>query len=270
MSVRSLALKAVKSASVVTDPLSGGRRKGPRILIYHQVGAGSGLEMNTDTKSFRYQVEWMLEHGRVLSLDDALAPENIDSDDVYVLTFDDGHISLSDNAFPIMVDLDVPFVLYISTAPLEGSGLLHDDPLMPLLSWARIREMHSSGLMTVGSHTHEHMDLRRHPAEAIDRDIATCDEIIEEMTGVTPVHFTYPWGRWSPEADTVVRSRYRTATVGGGPGVTHRTDLLRLPRVPIMASDSGFLFERKMWGGFRLETSLRRLRDRLNAPSGVG
>lgn len=258
---RSAALGLVKAASVASDPLLG-RRKGPRFLIYHQVGAGSGLEMDVDTESFEAQVDWLLANYRVVPLDEAL--ENIGSDESdsdVVLTFDDGHRGVYTDAYPIMRESAVPFTLFLNTGPLESGSFLHDDPTMPLMSWANLEEMMSSGLATIGSHTHRHLNLRTTEPTLIAEDLELCDQIIERRLGIEVRAFAYPWGLWGAAADGSVRKRYTSAFVGSGGGIKDGADLHRLPRVPVMAGDNLTFFKRKMWGGFRLETLARGVRD---------
>ena len=78
-----------------------------------------------------------------------------------VLTFDDGFEDVYDNAFPLLRERGIPFVLYLSTLPIEtGEPLnLHYPEARPLM-WDQINEMIDSGLVTVGAHTHTHPDLR--------------------------------------------------------------------------------------------------------------
>ena len=39
---------------------------GPRVLIYHQIGAGSGRQMDVSAEMFRGHVSWLLDHGRIV------------------------------------------------------------------------------------------------------------------------------------------------------------------------------------------------------------
>lgn len=256
-----MSLLALKWASVVSDPVMG-ERKGPRLLIYHQIGARSGLEMDVTPPAFRSQLDWILSDGQVVDLPSAVARMGTSkSDEDYVITFDDGHSGVFEHAYPILLDRSIPFTLYLTTEALEGSGHLHDDRRMPLLSWEQIREMVSSGLVTVGAHSHQHLDMRRHEPSTIRQDLETNDRVLENRLGVRPHDFAYPWGRWSLTTDTLVRGRYSTAVLGGGRGIVPDTDVHMLTRVPVMASDTKALFRRKMWGGFRLEWILRDVRD---------
>lgn len=266
VSLRRFALKGVKALSAATDPVLGGRRVGPRLLIYHQIGAGSGLEMDVPFEAFAAQLNWLrMRHG-ISSLDDVLDASG-DDPDRYVLTFDDGHVGVYDEAYPLLSELGIPFTLYLSTHPLETGAPLHGDSRMPLMTWTQIEDMVDSGLATIGSHSHRHLDMRMCSEEEIADDLATCDELLEERLGLRPRHFAYPWGHWSPAADGVVRTRYESAVVGSGAAIRPESDPYRLSRLPVMLSDTLPFFRRKMWGGFRLETVLRSARDSQQRPS---
>ena len=264
VNLRSVLIGAVKWASIVTD-LPFGRRKGPRILIYHQVGAGSGLEMDLKVEAFGAQLDWMMTNGEIVDLETGLGLVGAPGSEAkYVLTFDDGHESLFQHAFPLMLERRTPFTLYVTTAPLQSDLLLHGDSRMRLVSWHAIQRMRDSGLMTVGAHGHQHYDARAHPRATLEEDLVRCNTLLFENLGVEPRHFAYPWGHPSEAVESVIRHLYHSAVIGSGPGLDEMTDLYRIPRIPVMLSDAlPFLFARKMWGGFRLEASLRSLRDRL-------
>lgn len=268
LNTRDLLITTTKWASLVTDPL-GGPRRGPRILIYHQVGAGSGLEMDISVEALRRQIDWLERHGQVVDLEMALKGlDDPHSNDRYVLTFDDGHAGVFEHAFPLLARRGLPFTLYLTTGPMEAGGSLHDDDRMRLLTWGQVEEMIGSGLVTIGAHTHDHLSMRHHDEVRLGEDLARCDRVLESRLGVRPRHFAYPWGHWSAIGDRLVRERYDSATLGGGRGIHPGDDPYRLHRVPVMASDGDLLFRRKMWGGFRLENLLRDLRDSFTSPSG--
>ena len=265
---RDLLITTAKWASLLTDPL-GGPRRGPRILIYHQVGAGSGLEMDVSVQAIGRQIDWLEDHGRVVDLETALsALEDPHSNDMYVLTFDDGHAGVFEHAYPLLAGRGLPFTLYLTTGPIDAGGSLHGDDRMQVLSWREVEEMMGSGLVTIGAHSHEHLDMRHHDEGRLRNDLATCDSVLESRLGVKPRHFAYPWGHWSAAGDRLVREFYDSAVLGSGRSIHAGDDVYRLHRVPIMARDSDLLFRRKMWGGFRLENALRDLRDSLTSSSG--
>lgn len=249
--------EAVKTLSTVVD-LLGPRVPGPRLLIYHQVGTGSGLQMEVRLDDFRRQVEWLAENRRIVDLEVAIARRGEpDADQMAVLTFDDGYADTYRWAFPLLRAGRIPFTLYLTTAPVEtGRGpRAGAEPL----TWKQIEEMLDSGLLTLGAHTHTHADLRRLEASAVEEELDTANRLITRRLGVNPRHFAYPWGYWAPQADAAVRERYVSAVLGGGGrGIDGATDPYRLHRYPIQLADRFVFFKRRLHRGFPLEEGIRR------------
>jgi peptidoglycan/xylan/chitin deacetylase (PgdA/CDA1 family) len=265
-SARELARKTAKTAFAAAD-LFLGAWPGPRILIYHQVGAGSGRQMDLPTQMFRSHLKWLLDHGRIVGLGDALSgADDPDSSRDFVLTFDDGYADFYENAFPLLHEGRIPFTLYLASGHIETGELLHpgDRPL----SWDQVNEMLDSGLVTLGAHTHTHPDLRGLSIDKIVEEIAESNRLIELRTGQEPRHFAYPKGYWDEMADKVVRDQYDTAVLGAGAPVSKSTDRFRIARVPVQQSDGHFFFIRKMARGMRLEERVRARVKGYHNPSG--
>lgn len=258
--VRAVAKSAFSAVDRLTGPFPG-----PRILIYHQVGAAHGQELDVDPEVFSRQLDWLEGHGRVVGLDEALRtrsqPETSSS---YVLTFDDGYQDMFRNAFPLMASRGVPFTLYLTTGPLEDGK-----PLAPgrePLTWDDVRTMCETGLVTLGAHTHRHTDLRQASTEQTEGELDTSNRLIEQRIGHRPLHFAYPWGYWSATADAAVRTRYTSAVLGGGGPVVGETDPFLVPRVPVQLSDGFVFFKTKMRRGLRTEEAVRRLLSGYRGP----
>lgn len=230
---------------------------GPRILIYHQVGTTHGHQMEVTTEAFSEQLSWLSEEREVVDLDTALRRwEEPGSDNLVVLTFDDGYRDVYTTAFPMLSERKMPFLLYISTSLVGRSDQTGNDE--EPLDWPHITEMHGSGLLTVGAHTHSHPDLRTLSKESVAEELERSDTIIAEHLNETPKHFAYPYGFWSETADAVVRERYVTAVLGGSPSPSSKPDPHLLHRYPVQLSDGFTWFQQRMKGGFRLEEAVRK------------
>lgn len=248
---------AAKGAFAAAD-LVFPRLRGPRILIYHQVGSGRSHEMNLTVTAFRRQLDWLQTHGEILRLEDAIERRgDSDSHGLFVLTFDDGYRDVFVNAFPILEQRRIPFTLYITSGPIEKPEHFSSWPGEPL-TWDDIRSMIGSGLVTIGAHTHTHPDMRQLAEKAVSEELDRSNHLISDRTGVFPKHFTYPKGWWARQAHQAVRDRYLTATLGGGDSITESSDLHMLHRVPVQRSDTSALFGRKMLTGGRVENRVRR------------
>jgi peptidoglycan/xylan/chitin deacetylase (PgdA/CDA1 family) len=213
--------------------------------------------MELGSELFTRQLDWLQERGRIVDLDTALRHRHDpDADRLYVLSFDDGYCDLYTVAFPILRERDVPFVLYLTTEPVETQVPL--TPGASPLSWDQIEEMLGTGLMIIGAHTHTHPDPRGLSDHRIAKELDESNRLIADRTGITPKHFAYPKGIWDERVERHVRARYGTAVLGAGLPITGATDLLRLHRLPVQRSDGYFFFKRKIVGGLRLEETTRR------------
>lgn len=254
MAARTLAKMAFTASDAVLP-----RLRGPRILIFHQVGAGHGYQLDMRLEDYRNHVDWLIAHARIVPLEVALAERgSSNADSLVVLTFDDGFADMFANAFPVLEERQLPFTLYVTTNPIETGSPLSDRPNSAPLSWDQVRRMAESGLMTLGAHTHRHADLRHCELDEIKRDLALSDDLIERRTGVIPRHFAYPFGYWSSAADAVVRDRYDSAVLGGTTGTEVGNDDHRIFRVPVQLSDTGLFFRSKLRRGQRSEEWVRR------------
>lgn len=233
---------------------------GPRVLIYHQVGTGNGLQMEVTLAQFEYQLGYLMDEWEVVSLEDAAARvDEPNSHRLAVLTFDDGYSDTFTTAFPIMSSLGLPFTLYVSSGHIESGRSRYPDLAAEPLSWEMIDTMLESGLLTLGSHTHSHVDVRELSAGGIERELARCDDLIEQRVGVEVRHFAYPWGYWSPTADRLVRDRYDSAVLGSVQSSADDWDPYLIHRYPIQLSDGMRYFRARLEGGLLLEERVRRL-----------
>lgn len=232
--------------------------EGPRVLLYHQVGTNLGREMEVSLRTFQDHLDWIERVGRVVALEAALANRHASNgDDVFVLSFDDGYHDVFKFAFPLLRERRLPFTLYLNTEPLETGIAIHPESGAEPLNWAEVETMMGSGLMTVGAHTHSHVDVRSIDTDALRNELDLSNQLIEKRLGLAPRHFAYPWGYWSESAEALVRERYQTAALAAVSSMTADMDLCRLPRVPIQKSDGVTFFKRKVRTGLRAEEWIR-------------
>jgi peptidoglycan/xylan/chitin deacetylase (PgdA/CDA1 family) len=242
------------------------RPPGVVVLIYHRVGAGSGLELDVPLDVFTEQMAWLADQGLVTTLDaalDALAGESSGAPARVVVTFDDGTADFAATAMPVLARYGIPVTLYLATAYVDGG-----EPLpygAPPVTWSGLRDAAATGLLTVASHTHTHALLDRLPEAEIARELDTSRLLIERELATTPDHFAYPKALpGSPAADAAVRSRFRSAALAGTRANRYgATDPFRLARSPVQASDGLRWFRVKAAGGMALEDGVRRTLNRV-------
>lgn len=262
-SASGLALRVLKLASVCLDQVV--PRAGLVLLIYHRVGGGSGLRVDLPEWLFDEQMSRIATTPGVVSLETALADLSSGApsgDGSLVVTFDDGTADFVDRALPILVRHGVPATLYVATDFIETGRPFPADG-MPA-SWAGLRDALSTGLISIGSHTHTHLLLDRaeprQVIEELDRSIA----LIGDRLGIQAADFAYPKAVLGSQfAETQVQARFRSAVLAGTrPNRYGRSDLYRLARSPIQVDDGLRFFQHKVMGGMRLEDDLRQLVNR--------
>jgi peptidoglycan/xylan/chitin deacetylase (PgdA/CDA1 family) len=241
-------------------------RRGVVVLIYHRVGAGSGLEIDLPVELFDAQMAALAAGGRVLALDDALAalasPAAPPGPDPVVVTFDDGTADFADVAMPVLERHRVPATLYVATRFVEEQEPFPANGVP--ISWSALADARSTGLLTVGSHTHTHALLDRLAPELVGDELERSIDLIGERLDVEARHFAYPKANLgSPAAERAVRERFRSAALAGTRANPYgTTDPHRLARSPIQVADGMRWFRRKSEGGMALEDTLRRLLNR--------
>lgn len=219
------------------------------ILLYHRVGAGD-REIDVPLDLFRRQMERLAERERVLTLDRSLS----DGGGV-VVTFDDGFADFHNHVLPVLVEHRIPAVLYLAT------GLVGEGP--DALEWSQLEEAVSTGLVTIGSHTHSHADLSRATGGEAEDEMRRSKHLIEDRLGVACRHFAYPWAVASQAAETAARKHFESAALDAWrTNRRDRTDPYRLGRTPIFRSDGIRFFVAKSRGMLDAERILYRVMRR--------
>ena len=229
------------------------RRRGDVVvLLYHRVGRGIS-EIELAPEVLEHQLQDLVATERVLTVDDILTG---DPEGGVVVTFDDGYRDFYDEALPLLAKYRVPATLYLATGLVaNGAGT----PPTDALTWNQIREAVGTGLVTIGSHTHGHVDLSRATEAEAESEMRRSKELIEDRLQTPCEHFAYPWAVGGSAADRAARRLFRTAALDAWrTNRMGRIDAYRLGRVPILRSDGRFFFRRKVRGELDSEAWLYR------------
>ncbi len=163
------------------------------ILLYHRV--------NGETSSGRYEVSEPDFHSQMLALKEmgyTAIPMSLflqalnDGADLpekpIVITFDGGHQSVYDKAFPIMKALGFPGVFYIVANRINGSP--------EFVNISQLQEMIDAG-WEIGSHSYTHSDLTLDHSIA-EKEIRQSKLDLEYALSTDVSTFAYPFGTIDP------------------------------------------------------------------------
>jgi len=99
-------------------------QRGIKILAYHRVNDSGPdyLSLNTSVANFESQIRYLKRHFKIISLEEAvqlLCSNEPTSEDLFVITFDDGYKDNYINAFPILKKYKIPATIFLTLQPIE-------------------------------------------------------------------------------------------------------------------------------------------------------
>jgi len=142
-----------------------------------------------------------------------------------LLTIDDAFESFYINAWPILKNKKIPFILFVSTREVGNYGYM---------TWDQIKELSKSSLVTIGNHSHSHEYLIDWSEDKIKNDLNTSIKIFKNELGYSPKIFSYPFGEYSTNLKKIVMDLNFNFAFGQHSGVIDLTkDFHELPRFPI-------------------------------------
>tara|TARA_Y100001960_G_scaffold266465_2_gene290168 strand:+ start:373 stop:1305 length:933 start_codon:yes stop_codon:yes gene_type:complete len=142
-----------------------------------------------------------------------------------LLTIDDGFESFYLNAWPILKEREIPFILFVSTREVGKFGYMN---------WNQIKEISDNNFVLIGNHSHSHDYLVDWEDEKIKSDLKTSINIFKKKLGYSPTFFSYPFGEYSINMKKIVSDLNFEFAFGQHSGVIDITkNFLELPRFPI-------------------------------------
>ena len=142
-----------------------------------------------------------------------------------LLTIDDGFLSFYENAWPILKEKKIPFILFVSTREVGAFNYM---------SWDQIREISKENFVEIGNHSHTHEYLADEKNEIIKKDIEKSIAIFKKELGKNSDFFSYPFGEYSNDFKKIIKNFGFKYAFGQHSGVMDETkDFYEFPRYPI-------------------------------------
>ncbi len=271
------------SAGAAAAPVEPAREESRFLaLCYHDVvSRWSGDPRAVEEGLFVQQIEFLRDRGaHFLSVNELLAAHQgrarLPARSV-LLTFDDGCKSFHRRVLPVLRLYRIPAVLSVVTAWSEEVS--DADCAEGVMSWEEIREVARSGLVDVGSHSHDlHRAVpinpqgstaaatsRRYDARAgryeteaeyrrrIAHDLALSSRLLQGNLGRQPRVLTWPYGAYTaPAVEEARRAGYTVLLtirddINGGIGLASQLDAV--PRRMLEGNPSIQDFARGYWMG---------------------
>lgn len=224
------------------------------ILVYHRFGDTADDSMTTTTTVFVQQLTQLRAHGyRIVPLADliaSLSPGRGQAGKLIAITVDDGHRSVFSVLFPAIQRLNVPVTLFIYPSAISNAPYA--------LTWAQLRTMTASSLVSIGAHTYWHPDFRVERrrlapdayARIVQFQLTRPRAMLQERLGVDVPFLAWPYGI----SDEALRraaqdSGYTAAVALGNRNASGKDPLYALPRHMVVDAVGGLALLARVAGG---------------------
>ena len=220
-------------------------RLGLRILMYHAVGTpvaddAQGL-YNMPFGRFESQMRYLKNHyaEHFVPLDcNAFAGNGFR----IAITFDDGYRDNLLVAAPLLVELGIPFTVFVCTGAVSErkDGFLSPEDL---------RELSAMQGVKIGSHSVNHLRLTAIDDRAVYNEVECSKAYLEDLLGRRVDSIAYPRGDVNKRVrDIVASARYEIGATSRFDINQANRDALLLCRTDIWAGDDIMVFGQKLRG----------------------
>lgn len=237
----------------------------PRVLMYHMISEhlpknqSKFNRLRVKPNEFEKQLIWLKEKGfKSFTLSELVKLENIPEKSI-VLTFDDGYEDNFANAFPLLKKYNFKATIYIVLNRFENNWAMDKDLNQAsgelnsekMLSNEQIKEMLDSGLIEIGSHTLDHVNLPKLTKEEKEEQVIKSKKQIEDIFNIRCESFAYPFGFYDKDSVKIVNeANYTNATTTvNGVFDKDKYSNFEIPRIMISGRQGLFAFILKMKKG---------------------
>ena len=196
-------------------------------LMYHRFEENKYPSTNIRIKDFKEHIK-IIEQNNIKFIN----PNNFENElkenklqRKILLTIDDGFLSFYKNAWPLLKEKKIPFILFVSTREVGAFNYM---------TWEQIKELSKENFVEIGNHSHTHEYLVDENSSVIKQDIEKSIKIFKKNLGKNSIFFSYPFGEYSIEFKNIIKEFGFKYAFGQHSGVMDETkDFFELPRYPI-------------------------------------
>ncbi len=195
-------------------------------IMYHRFNEGKYPSTNISMDIFDKQIK-IIRNKKLEIID----PKDFDNsfnipkkNKKILITIDDGYLSFYKNAWPYLKKNKIPFILFISTKQIGGTGYMN---------WEQIKEIEKENFAYIGNHSYSHDYLTDFEFDKFEKDIALSIQHFKKNLGYNPIFFSYPFGEYNLDQKNYIKKLFKYAFGQHSGVIDMNKDRYELPRFPI-------------------------------------
>jgi len=263
-------------AAMVSRLFAGNTRQRQACIFYYHRVADLGFmdsqldDWNVTPAQFERQIQTLTTFADIvplIELPGRLATKTEIKRPLVSLTFDDGYANFHSQVLPILKRFGAPATAFVVTgsigksAPMDfdhwavsNSAKVDAEAWRPL-NWKELESCVESGLVTIGSHSHQHLRGSLCTATQLADEVGLSRDILRSRLGEAhSVQYAYPYGnsRLGDVSESYVAAvksaGFKIAVTTNLGLVTSESDLVSLPRLEAHMMDSPGVLKAKALG----------------------
>jgi peptidoglycan/xylan/chitin deacetylase (PgdA/CDA1 family) len=201
------------------------------ILMYHGIldKAWGDQELFVKIDDFKAQMKY-LKDNKYTPIFLSEINEAYNYDKPVIITFDDGYEDVFTNGYPVLKSYNFKANAFIITSYIGNKVYITAD---------QIKEMSSSGVFEIGSHTVTHPYLPKLSNEKLDEEFKNSQSTLQSLLNKKVTTLAYPMGGNNESTHNIARKYYDYAvTTKSGYNYTGKLDNIALNRLAIYRTTS--------------------------------
>ncbi len=160
------------------------------------------------------------------------------------LTFDDGYVDTYEIAAQHLIEKKIPFTVFIITNFVKNNKKGY-------MTEAMIKELSENELVTIGSHSMNHLKLTELNDDLVRNEITRSKLYLEDLTSQEITSLSYPHGKYNNKIKAIVHDvGYKLAFSSNFNCNKKNENKFSLSRTEIWNSDSLEIFNQKLLGNW--------------------
>ncbi len=190
------------------------------IFLYHDISDPDAPQhsalYSTRVRGFRQQVELLARHFKLVSLDEIVTQTRDGTERLASLTFDDGFLSVREEALPFLSSRGIPFAVFINRAAVNDNRLFYGAETPDInrsydrkvfLDEEDVKHLAGRGVC-IGSHSSTHRVLSACGDEELREEVLENKVYVESLIGGEAKHLALPFGKREHYDERVLRFCY--------------------------------------------------------------